>query len=158
MGCIAHHTKETRFYVSTPNVKSGASFTLHCIHSEIKRHIDEGRPLPRKIYIQIDGASDNTAKAVFAGIEHLVAEGLCGAIEVWRLPVGHTHEDIDSRFGVIQQHIRSDSYYTFREFLTAVHAAFDFSSQVTMVPVYAIYDYKHFYDQFLDDELKIYKV
>jgi hypothetical protein len=77
-----------------PNVKSGASLTIHCIHSEIRKHLDKGHPRPRKIYIQIDGASDNTAKAVYASIEHLVAEGLCDEIQVWRLPVGHTHEDI----------------------------------------------------------------
>ena len=158
MGVIAHHTKETTFYVSTPNVSKGASYTIHCIHAEIKRQIDAGRPLPQKMYLQIDGASDNTAKAVIASLEHLVVEGLCKVIEVWRLPVGHTHEDIDSRFGVIQQHIREQSLYTFRDFLLAVHAAFNYEPTVSVVPVLAIYDYKEFYDQFIDRYIRIYKV
>lgn len=65
---------------------------IHCVHSEIKRCIDAGIPLPTKIYLQIDGASDNTAYAVMAALEHLIGEDLCDVIEVYRLPVGHTHE------------------------------------------------------------------
>jgi hypothetical protein len=73
---------------------------IHCIHAEIKRLIDNGDlDGVEKIYIQVDGASDNTAKAVYAAIEHLMDKGVCKVIEVWRLPVGHTHEDIDGRFG-----------------------------------------------------------
>lgn len=57
--------------------------------------------------VWIDGASDNTAKAVYASLEHLIVEGLFKCIEVWRLPVGHTHEDIDATFGNIAQLLRS---------------------------------------------------
>jgi len=45
-----------------------------CLPAEIKRCIDAKLPLPDKIYIQIDGASDNA------------------------IPWGHSHEDIDRRF------------------------------------------------------------
>lgn len=34
-------------------------------------------------------------------IEYLVAKKFCPLIVLTRLPVGHTHEDIDSRFGKI---------------------------------------------------------
>ena len=69
-------------------------------------------PLPEKWYFQSDGASDNTAKGVIASLEHLQLQRLTGIIEIWRLPVGHTHEDIDAMFGVIFKHIRNESIYT----------------------------------------------
>jgi hypothetical protein len=43
------------------------------------------------------GALDNTANATIAMVEHLVLKNICPEIYVYRLPVGHTHEDIDSR-------------------------------------------------------------
>ena len=42
-------------------------------------------------------AGDNTAKAVHACCEHLCIKKLCPLIILCRLPVGRTHEDIDSR-------------------------------------------------------------
>ena len=83
MGCIFHNGKRTQMYVSGPSVKSNSAYMIHCVHSEIRRCIDAGEPLPDKIYMQIDGASDNTVYAVMA--EHLVAAGLCGTMEVRRL-------------------------------------------------------------------------
>jgi len=96
IGCISHHDQKTRFYCSFGSVQTGASLMIHCIHSEIERLIDErqkaNEPMPEKIYLQIDGAADNTAYAVMAALEHLVAADLVHTIEIWRLPVGHTHE------------------------------------------------------------------
>ena len=92
MGCIFHNDKRTQLYISGPSVSVGSSYMIHCLHAEIKRCIDAEIPLPNKIYLQVDGASDNTAYCVHAAIEHLVGAGLCPIIEVWRLPVGHTHE------------------------------------------------------------------
>jgi hypothetical protein len=38
--------------------------------------------------------------------ELLVAKGLCKRVVVTRLPVGHTHEDIDSLFAKIWKKLR----------------------------------------------------
>ena len=98
MGCIFHNTGHTNLYMSGPSVASGVSYMIHCVHLEIKRCIDAGMKLPDKIYLQIDGASDNPAYAMYAALEHLIGQGLCSVIEVWRLPVGHTHEVSESAF------------------------------------------------------------
>ena len=142
IGCIGHADKSTRFYMAYPGVQSGSSFMIHCIHEEIRRLIDAGTRLPEKIYVQIDGGPDNTAKAVYASLEHLVAAGLCETIEIWRLPVGHTHEDIDARFGVISQAMRRRSTYTVAQYLDMIRKAFGCSPLVSVVPVVAIFDYK----------------
>lgn len=101
-GAISHGTNETTFYMSTPNVSTGASYTIHCILSELRKLFSKNNRQPlKKVYIEIDGASDNVAKAVIAACEHLVIKKFCLYIVLARLPVGHTHEDIDSRFGKI---------------------------------------------------------
>jgi hypothetical protein len=149
MGCIFHNGPHTQLYISGPSVKSGASYMIHCVHAEIKRLIeDEGMTPPDKIYIEIDGASDNTAYAVFGAMEHLVHAGLCSTIEVWRLMVGHTHEDIDGRFGVLSTHIRGATILTPQQFATFAKSAFHGVCGVTYVA--AIFDYKAFSDQFID--------
>ena len=91
MGCISHAADEKRFYLAMPSVKVNASFMIHCIQAEVLLMIQSGK-IPKKLFIQIDGASDNTAKCVIAFLEHLVMMGIVDAVEVWRLPVGHTHE------------------------------------------------------------------
>ena len=154
-GAISHGTNETAFYLSTPNVSTGASFTIHCILSELRKlYIKNNRKPLKKIYIEIDGASDNVAKAVVAAIEHLVLRNFCPLIILARLPVGHTHEDIDSRFGKIWTHMRSKHVKTFDEFYSTIKGAFAFKDNTTVQPVFAIFDYKAYYDQFVDENLK----
>ena len=148
MGCIFHNGQRTQLYVSGPSVKMGVSYMIHCVHSEIKRCIDAKLPLPNKIYLQIDGASDNTGYAVLAALEHLVGAGLCPVIEVWRLPVGHTHEDIDGRFGVLSMHLREQSIEHPEKFFAEAKDAFLGDCEVTYTA--AIYDYKKFYDSCID--------
>ena len=115
---------------------------IHCIHAEIKRCIDAKTPLPNKIYLLVDGASDNTAYCVHAAIEHLVGSGLCPIIEVWRLPVGHTHEDIDGRFGTLSTAIRDISVEYPSKFIRLAIEAFSNECGVTYIS--AIFDYKLF--------------
>jgi hypothetical protein len=47
---------------------------------------------PKKLYIQIDGGCENTAKAVLLVCEYLISKGVFEEITISRLPVGHTHE------------------------------------------------------------------
>ena len=34
-------------------------------------------------------------------VEHMVLKKICPEIYIYRLPVGHTHEDIDSKYLII---------------------------------------------------------
>jgi len=153
-GAISHGTNETAFYLSTPNVSTGASFTIHCILSELRKlyYKNNRKPL-KKVYIEIDGASDNVAKAVIAACEHLVFQKFSPYIVMARLPVGHTHEDIDSRFGKIWTFVRDRHVYTFDGFCSIIKEAFGNSQQISVQPVNAILDYKAYYDQFIDEHL-----
>lgn len=153
-GAISHGSNETTFYVSTPNVSTGASYTIHCILSELRKLYQANKyNRLKKVYIEIDGASDNVAKAVLAACEHVVYKKFCDQLVLARLPVGHTHEDIDSRFGKIWTYIRTKHIYTFDAFIGAIHKAFGCSSLISVQPVFAIYDYKNYYDRFIDPQL-----
>jgi hypothetical protein len=72
--------------------------------------------LPKKIYWQVDGGSENANKNVLAFCEYLVAKTPIEEIVLTRLPVGHTHEDIDGRFGKIWQHCRLQTILTPEEY------------------------------------------
>ena len=74
---------------------------IDVLHREFDRLLKAGNPKPEKVYIQVDGGSENSARAVFMACEHLVSRKFCPLMVLSRLPVGHTHEDIDSRFGKI---------------------------------------------------------
>ena len=102
-GAISHGSNETTFYLSTPNASTGAAYTIHCILSELRNlYLRNGCKPLKKVFIEIDGASDNVAKAVLAACEDLVFKKFCLYIVLARLPVGRdTHEDIDFRFGKI---------------------------------------------------------
>ena len=51
----------------------------------------------KNLYYQIDGGSENTAKIMLGVAELLVARRIVGHLELTRIPVGHTHEDIDAK-------------------------------------------------------------
>jgi hypothetical protein len=153
-GAISHGNNETTFYLSTPNVSTGAAYTIHCVLSELRKlYIRNGRKPLKKVYIEIDGASDNVAKAVLAACEHLVFKKFCPYIILARLPVGHTHEDIDSRFGKLWVYMRDKHIYTFDEFSDVIKNAFGDSGNVFVQPIFAILDYKSYYDKFIDKHL-----
>ena len=55
------------------------------------------------------------------------------------------------------RHIWDKPLYTMDDFIAALYAAFSNNSNLTVVPVIAVYDYKTYYDQFIDRYLRIYK-
>ena len=76
-----------------------------------------------------------------------------GEILFTRLPVGHTHEDIDSKFGMIWKACRSlllDTPQKYKEKLEEVFAESDIKCAV--VDVFAIPDYESWLEDYIDPE------
>jgi hypothetical protein len=58
------------------------------------------------------------------------------------------------RFGVIWKHIRESYIRSPIEFLDAIREAYSSQKNIIIEPVFAIIDFKQFYDQFIDSSLK----
>ncbi len=57
----------------------------------------------------MDGGSENANKYIMCICELLVSMNVTKKIVITRLPVGHTHEDIDSKFAKIWVGLRNKS-------------------------------------------------
>lgn len=103
-GAKQHGVSKT-FYRTYPYVESGANLAcevlLHEIEHRMKTCIQNCTDFPRHLMLQIDGGPENTSKTFYGLCESLVKLGVFDRIDVSRLPVGHTHEDIDALFGVL---------------------------------------------------------
>lgn len=93
-------------FLSTHSCPSSTNLALHTFYLSLERWVREKERYPKKIYWQIDGGPENANAYVYAFAEYLVAQTPIQEIYVTRLPVGHTHEDIDARFGTIWDHCR----------------------------------------------------
>ena len=145
------HGRSMRMYRTLHTVNNCSSLQLHSFLlalEEVKK--DEGR-LPDTIYYQIDGGSENTAKCVIAMCELLVARRLTKKIVLTRLLVGHTHEDIDSKFGVLWRYLHKKPVHTPQEYEYHIEAALTLPRMDCKVKdIYAIPDYKSLLDKHTD--------
>ena len=112
-------------YRSFPTVDTDADFTIFCLLSELEKWKDSHQQnFPQTWYIQIDGGSENANKYLLAALEYVVAKRLVQKIVLTRLPVGHTHEDIDACFGVIATWYGRHIVHTPQEYAEAIESAF----------------------------------
>ena len=132
---VTHHLQGAKvhgqcnsFYITLPHIDNGFNVNCEVLLAEIKRKKDkckeDGTCFPRVLFIQIDGGAENVAQAMFGLCEVLVDHKVFDKIELNRLPVGHTHEDIDALFGTIWSHLRSKTILSPHEFRTLVAKAF----------------------------------
>ena len=95
------------------------------------------------MYIQIDGGPENANTTLLGWLQLLVAKRIVPEILLTRLPVGHTHEDIDALFGHIWTSFRLNPCLTLSDYAEVVHRCFAGNSKVNvhMDDVYVIPDY-----------------
>ena len=85
----------------------------------------------------MDGANENANKYTLALCELLVSIKLVDKIVVTRLPVGHTHEDIDARFGNIWTYIREKTVATPQKYLQALISVWSGEKKAKVVDIFA---------------------
>ena len=91
-----------------PDVKTGGNLTLTIITYVLQNYVRDSNTTD--MYINFDSASDNICYAVMYGLTHFL---YCAATIAWRLKrihvlrfhVGHTHNTLDSTFGVLSRHV-----------------------------------------------------
>ena len=83
-----------------PWLKTGGNLActvlMHSLALYQQQHPEQG--LPPTLELLVDGGSENVNK-VFSGLAAwLVTTGVFQTVDVYRLPVGHTHNGLDQRF------------------------------------------------------------
>jgi hypothetical protein len=127
MGAKQHGIAKT-FYRFFPHINSGSNMAIEVVVQEIERRVDHclknDLEFPLYLYLQVDGGPENTSKTFYCFCEYLVRMGVFDHIEVNRLPVGHTHEDIDALFGVLWRAVQGKTIITPQEWKTLAIGAF----------------------------------
>lgn len=104
MGAKQHGFSKS-FYRTFPHVCGGTNLAIEVLLHEIEKRMNycelTNKIMPAVLFLQIDGGPENTSKSFYAMISQLKSQKVFKRIEVARLPVGHTHEDIDALFGTL---------------------------------------------------------
>jgi hypothetical protein len=97
-GCLQHDNATFTIYRVFENIVDGANFSIYVLlkRLELWRANHHGR-FPTTVYWQVDGGSENANRFCLAICELLIARTPIEEIIFTRLPVGHTHEDIDGK-------------------------------------------------------------
>ena len=150
------HGHGVNFYTTFGNI-SGKSpdVTIYIISKEIEKFKlrNNGRT-PEKIYVQADGGGENANRFVLAFLEMLVAKRIVREVWFTRLPVGHTHEDIDGVFGVIARLVGGRVIYTIIEYQTLISQRFKASGvQCKFEDVFVVPNYVSVLSPHIDPQL-----
>ena len=135
------------------SVAGNANLNMHSFLLALESWRAAKGHLPKKIYWQVDGGSENANKSVLALCEYLVAKTPIEEIVLTRLPVGHTHEDIDGRFGKIWQHCRLQTIFTPEEYKQKLQASFPEDKDLQPEYIFAVPNYDLFFEDFIDKKL-----
>ena len=144
MGVLDHGRHQFDSYLCMPSAQSGANLTIDCFHRTLENWMEEKGKVPKKIYWQIDGAGDNANLTVLAYCEYILNMYSIEEIVLSRLPVGHTHEDIDAHFGIIWEHCRLAHIHTVDEYCSYIRSSFP-KKKVRVMKVFSVNDYELFF-------------
>jgi hypothetical protein len=95
---VLEHGRRLVFYRTFHNLPSNANLVMHVLLCHLEHWQKAKGSFPDKVFLQIDGGSENANKYLLALCELLTHLQIVPEIIVTRLPVGHTHEDIDAKF------------------------------------------------------------
>jgi hypothetical protein len=127
------------------NLRHDGNLSVYCWLDSLEKRLKEDGTLPDTIYYQVDGGPDAICTLVLCVAELLVAKGLCKRVVVTRLPVGHTHEDIDSLFAKIWKKLRLMHVITPQQYETLAKAAlFKDGRPVDVEDVFCVPDFQSF--------------
>jgi len=152
-GVLTHGCGFT-IYRSFPTVDADSDFTIYCLLRELERWRDNNYGnYPQTWYIQVDGGSENANKYVLAALEFLVIKRVVQKIVLTRLPVGHTHEDIDACFGTIATWFQRHIIQTPQAYQQQIEEAFngaDSKLKCKVEDVFVVPDYQSFFEKAID--------
>ena len=138
---VLMHGDNITIYRTFGNVGGGANLAIHTWLLSLERYFKKHNELPRTLYHQIDGGPENANQEFLAICALLVASGLVDKVVLTRLPVGHTHEDIDGLFALIWRKLRDEFCLVPSEFVDLIKMALKKKVNVRVVDLLALPDY-----------------
>lgn len=147
------HGRCFNIYRTFENVLDGANLNIFCFLSELESwRIDHDGQFPSNIYWQVDGGAENANKYCLAVLELLMARTSITEIIFTRLPVGHTHEDIDGKFGNIWSSVRNENLLSPQQYERHLREVVFRKSEnpFDVHDVFCIPDYKKFLNHSID--------
>jgi len=152
---VKMHGHGFTIYRAFNTVNKGSDLTSYCILDQLEIWKKKYKQYPEKLYLQVDGGSENANKYVLALLELLVIKRVCSVIYYSRLPTGHTHEDIDGCFGVISFAFRSDPCETLEYYVEVIEKCFKKENMKgTVKDVYLVPDLQSLLGDCIDPKLK----
>jgi hypothetical protein len=148
------HGRSIEIFRTFHNIVNTSNLSIHCLLFALELTLRIEHKLPNTIYYQIDGGSENTSRNVLGICELLVARGLCKKVVLTRLPVGHTHEDIDSKFAVIWKRLRDKFILTPQHYGSCVQSALTTSKlNCNVHDIFVIPNYEKYISKYVDRQL-----
>ena len=152
---MLQHGNSIVIYRTFHNVKLNANHQIYSLLYQLERlYLANQESLPPTVYVQIDGGSENVNKTVLAMLSLLVAKRVGGLrnLVLTRLPVGHTHEDIDSIFGVISRWIFKKFIADPQAYEQAIKAALARKGiPVEVIDIFCVPDFETFINPYIDE-------
>ena len=149
-------------YRTFHNVKLNANHQIYSLLFQLERlYIKNGEKLPSTVYVQIDGGSENVNTTVLAMLSLLVAKRVGGLrnLILTRLPVGHTHEDIDSIFGVLSRWIFKRFIKDPQAYELAIRRALERKGVVCEVlDIFVVPNFTSFISPYVDENFERYDI
>lgn len=154
---VLQHGQSTNIYRTFPNIFGGANLAIHVVLMDLLERYERDGCLPPTVFIRVDGGSENANKFLLAICELIVSRRLCQTIIISRLPVGHTHEDIDGVFSRIWTKMRDASVATPQKYMHYVKSIFkprhgeaEGCKSSKFVDLFCLPDYKAFLERYVD--------
>jgi hypothetical protein len=148
--------KRLTLFRNFPNIAKSADLTIYCLAAVLEDWVKRHKGMfPEEFHIQFDGGCENANKYVLAFLEHLVVKRLVRRVYFTRLPVGHTHEDIDQTFSVISRHLVDKVIISPDDFKRELIEAFRGNTIIVKVKdIFVIPNYYGFYKPYIDTKFK----
>jgi len=94
--------------------------------ADLKKTDYKDQPFPEVLYLQADNAKDNKNFVMAGFCELLRNTGVFRKVKLSFLPVGHTHEDVDSSFGALSRMLRNYNAFTDKSVSSNAYTLQDF--------------------------------
>ena len=153
---LTTHGRRTRMYRTVDHIKLGANLSIYVLLLALDEELRIAGKLPKTLYLQIDGGSENANWSFLAWMEILIWMDV-GIMEIWvcRMKVGHTHADQDARFGRVwlkarDRYLLSPQHYD----SLIVNTLGDYPGGAALVDLFVIPDLVGAVEDSVDSELR----